>query len=67
MFWKNKKRLYYVVYSYSTQSESGVASVTVETSYKLNSEKAVKRVQETLCKGEGYESVVILNWKELKN
>ena len=67
MLWKNRKHLYYVVYSYSTQSESGVASVTVETGYKLNSEKAVKRVQETLCKGEGYESVVILNWKKLKN
>lgn len=67
MLWKSKKHLYYVVYSYSTQSESGVASVTVETDYKLNSEKAVKKVQETLCKGEGYESVAILNWKKLKN
>lgn len=67
MLWKNRKHLYYVVFSYSTQSESGVASVTVETGYKLNSEKAVKKVQETLYKGEGYESVVILNWKELKN
>ena len=67
MFWKNRKYLYYVVYSYSAQDESGVASVTVETGYKLNSEKAVKKVQETLCKEEGYESVVILNWKRLKN
>ena len=67
MFWKSKKHLYYVVYSYSSQYESGVASVTVETGYKLNSEKAVKKVQETLSKGEGYESVVILNWKKLKN
>lgn len=49
------------------QNKSGVASVTVETGYKLNSEKAVKKVQETLCKGEGYESVAILNWKKLKN
>ena len=67
MFWKNRKHLYYVVYSYSTQSESGVASVTVETDYKLNSGKAVKKVQETLCKGEGCESVAILNWKKPKN
>lgn len=67
MFWKSKKHPYYVVYSYSSQYESGVASVAVETDYKLNSEKGVKKVQETLCKGEGYESVVILNWKELKN
>lgn len=67
MFWKSKKHLYYVVYSYSSQYESGVASVTVETGYKLNSEKAVKKVQETLSKREGYESVVILNWKKLKN
>lgn len=67
MLWKNRKHLYYVVYSYSAQNESGVASVAVETDYKLNSEKAVKKVQETLCKGEGHESVVILNWKRLKN
>ena len=67
MFWKSKKHLYYVVYSYSAQNKSGVASVTVETGYKLNSENAVKKVQETLCKGEGYESVAILNWKKLKN
>lgn len=67
MFWIKRKHLYYVVYFYSSQNESGVASVTVETGYKLNSEKAVKKVQETLCKGEGYESVVILNWKKLKN
>lgn len=67
MFWKNRKYLYYVVYSYSAQKGSGVAAVVVETGYKLNSEKAVKKVQETLCKEEGYESVVILNWKRLKN
>lgn len=66
MFLKSKKHLYYVVYSYSTQNESGVASVTVETGDKLNSEKAVKKVQETLCKEVGYENVVILNWKKLK-
>lgn len=67
MFWESKKHLYYVVYSYSTQNESGVASVTVETGYKLNSEKAIKKVQETLCKEVGHENVVILNWKRLKN
>lgn len=67
MFLKSKKHLYYVVYSYSAQNESGVASVTVETGGKLNSEKVVKKVQETLCKEVGYENVVILNWKRLKN
>lgn len=67
MFLKSKKHLYYVVYSYSAQNESGVASVTVETGDKLNSEKVVKKVQETLCKEVGYENVVILNWKRLKN
>lgn len=66
MFWESKKHLYYVVYSYSTQNESGVASVTVETGYKLNSEKAIKKVQEALCKEVGHENVVILNWKKLK-
>lgn len=67
MFWVKRKHLYYVVYSYSAQNESGVTSVAVETDYKLNSERAVKKVQETLCKGEGHENVVILNWKRLKN
>lgn len=67
MFLKSKKHLYYVVYSYSAQNESGVAAVTVETGDKLNSEKVVKKVQETLCKEVGYENVVILNWKRLKN
>lgn len=67
MFLKSKKHLYYVVYSYSAQNESGVASVTIETGGKLNSEKVVKKVQETLCKEVGYENVVILNWKRLKN
>ena len=67
MFWKNRKYLYYVVYSYSAQKESGVASVAVETDYKLNSEKAIKKVQEALCKEIGHENVVILNWRRLKN
>lgn len=67
MLWKNRKHLYYVVYSYSAQNESGVASVTIETDNKLNSEKAVKRVQEALYKEVGHENVVILNWKRLKN
>lgn len=67
MFWAKRKLLYYVVYSYSAQNESGVASVTIETDNKLNSEKAIKKVQEALCKEVGHENVVILNWKELKN
>ena len=67
MFWKNRKYLYYVVYSYSAQGESGVASVTIETDNKLNSEKAVKKVQEALREEAGYENIVILNWKKLKN
>ena len=65
MFWKNKKYLYYVVYSYSSQYESGVASVSIETGHKLNSEKAIKKVQEALCKEVGHENVVVLNWKRL--
>lgn len=67
MFWIKRKHLYYVVYFYSSQNESGTASVTIEADNKLNSEKAIKKVQEALCKGEGYESVVILNWKKLRN
>ena len=67
MFWKSKKHLYYVVYSYSSQYKSGVASNTVELDNKLNSEKAIRKVQEALCKEIGHENVVILNWKRLKN
>lgn len=67
MFWKSKKYLYYVVYSYSSQYKSGVASVSIEADNKLNSEKAIRKVQEALCKKTKYENVVILNWKRLKN
>lgn len=67
MFLKSKKHLYYVVYSYSSQYESGVASNTVELDSKLNSEKTIKEVQKAICKEMGYENVVILNWKRLKN
>lgn len=67
MFWIKRKHLYYVVYFYSSQNESGTASVTIEADNKLNSEKTIKKVQEALCKEVGHENVVILNWKELKN
>lgn len=67
MFWKNRKHLYYVVYSCSIQNRFGIASNIIQRNNKLNSEKAVKEVQEALCKEIKCENVVILNWKELKN
>lgn len=67
MFWKNRKYLYYVVYSCSIQNRFGIASNIIQRDNKLNSEKAIKEVQEALCKEIKCENVVILNWKELKN
>lgn len=67
MFLKSKKHLYYVVYFYSAQDGVGIASNIIELDNKLNSEKLVKKVQEALCEETGYENIVILNWKKLKN
>lgn len=67
MLWKSKKHLYYVVYSCSIQNKFGIASNIIQRDNKLNSEKAIKEVQEALCKEIKCENVVILNWKELKN
>ena len=67
MFWKKRKLEYYVVYFYSSQNGFGVASNIIQRDNKLNSEKAIKGVQEALCKETKCENVVILNWKELKN
>lgn len=67
MFWKKRKLEYYVVYFYSSQNGFGVASNIIQRDNKLNSEKAIKEVQEALCKEIKCENVVILNWKELKN
>ena len=67
MFWKNREYLYYVVYSCSIQNRFGIASNIIQRNNKLNSEKAIKEVQEALCKEIKCENVVILNWKELKN
>ena len=59
--------IYYVVYKYWINSESGTGSCVAETSLRCDSWEIIQEIAAQIAKENGFSKVIILDWKELKS